>query len=115
MPFVQHDDWNAFAAAAPRGALWVAIEMGGEPLETFEHPERAVYVLGSEDSGLPESVVRACHRHVALPASRSASYNVAVAGSIVMYDRLAKEAGREREAAGEVRPNGNQGRRRARS
>jgi len=33
---------------------------------------------------------QACHYHVALPAVREASYNVAVAGSIVMYDRLLK-------------------------
>ena len=91
VPLVNHPDWNAFAAAQPRGALWVAVEMGGEPLESFEHPERAVYVLGSEDNGLPDSVVRACHRHVALPHVRTASFNVAVAGSIVMYDRLLKQ------------------------
>ena len=32
----------------------------GEPLETFKHPDRAVYILGSEDTGLPESVVQVC-------------------------------------------------------
>ena len=25
----------------------------GTPLEEFEHPERAVYLLGSEDTGAP--------------------------------------------------------------
>jgi tRNA G18 (ribose-2'-O)-methylase SpoU len=64
--------------------------MGGVPLEDFEHPDRAVYVLGSEDTGLPESVVRACALHVSLPSVRSPSFNVAVAGSILMYDRYAK-------------------------
>jgi hypothetical protein len=33
---VQYPDWNSFCAAAPYDAKWVAIEMGGEPLETFE-------------------------------------------------------------------------------
>ena len=99
VPFVQHPDWNAFAAAQPRGAQWVAVEMGGEPLDTFEHPERAVYLLGSEDNGLPDSVVRACHRHVALPTVRSASFNVAVAGSLVMYDRLCKARAATRQQA----------------
>ena len=65
--------------------------MGGEDLVTFEHPERAVYLLGAEDAGLPDAVVRACHRHVALPSERYESYNVAAAGSIVMYDRMAKQ------------------------
>ena len=58
----------------------VAIEMGGTPLEEFEHPDRAIYLLGSEDTGLPKSVVHACHQHVALPAERYESYNVAMAG-----------------------------------
>ena len=87
----RHADWNAFSEAQPFGALLVAVEMGGESsLEEFEHPERAVYLLGAEDTGLPESVVRACHRHVTLPVERYESFNVAVAGAIVMYDRLAK-------------------------
>ena len=75
----------------PRGAQLVAVEMGGEPLETFVHPPRAVYLLGSEDTGLAASVVAAAHHHVALPAVRYESFNVAMAGSIVLYDRLAKQ------------------------
>lgn len=91
IPFIQHMDWNSFAIAQPYDAQWVAVEMGGEPLETFEHPVRACYILGSEDNGLPKSVIQACHRVVSLPAVRTESFNVAVAGSIVMYDRIAKE------------------------
>ena len=91
VPLVSHADWNAFAAASPFGAVWVACEMGGEPLETFEHPERAVYLLGSEDSGLPESVLKASHLRVEIPSVNYESFNVAVAGSVLMYDRLAKQ------------------------
>ncbi len=97
LPLMQLEDWAAFCESAPHGTQWVAVEMGdGEDLDEFEHPERAVYLLGAEDTGLPANVVRACHHHVALPSARSASYNVAMAGSIVMYDRLAKERARER-------------------
>jgi tRNA G18 (ribose-2'-O)-methylase SpoU len=90
VPCFEHRDWAGFCSASPYSAPWVAVEMGGVPLEEFEHPDRAVYLLGSEDTGLPESVVRACALHVSLPSIRSPSYNVAVAGSILMYDRLAK-------------------------
>ncbi|KAL1522793.1 hypothetical protein AB1Y20_017765 [Prymnesium parvum] len=90
MPLFHMPDWNSFAQFAPWGATWVAIEMGGAPLESFKHPDRAIYLLGSEDTGLPKSVVQACHEHVRLPAERYESFNVAMAGSIVMYDRLAK-------------------------
>jgi hypothetical protein len=36
-------------------------------------------------------VLKACHCHVALPSINYASYNVAVAGSLVMYDRVLKQ------------------------
>ena len=75
-------------------AQLVAVEMGGEPLEGFEHPDRAVYLLGNEATGLADSVMRAAQHHVALPSVRYESYNVAVAGSIVLYDRLAKQQNR---------------------
>jgi tRNA G18 (ribose-2'-O)-methylase SpoU len=64
--------------------------MGGEPLPGFEHPDRVVYLLGAEDSGLPKRVLAHCHAVVSIPAVRRASYNVAQAGTIVMYDRFVK-------------------------
>ena len=50
--------------------------------------------MRTEDNGLPQSVVRACHRHVTLPAKKYESFNVAVAGAMVMYDREVKERAR---------------------
>lgn len=77
IPLFELDDWTAFAKFAPRGARWVAVEMGGTPLEEFEHPRDAIYILGSEDNGVPNSVVRCCHDVVSLDSERYASYNVA--------------------------------------
>ena len=96
VPNFRYDSFADFAKSSPRGAAWVAVEMCGEPLETFAHPDRAVYFLGAEDHGVPKDVLRACRHVVSLPAARSASYNVAVAGALVMYDRLSK---RNRPAA----------------
>ena len=90
VPLFELDDWNSFVEFAPKGARWVAVEFGGTPLEEFEHPQDAVYILGSEDAGLPTSVQRACHATVTLSSERYASYNVAVAGSLIAYDRMAK-------------------------
>lgn len=59
-------------------------------MEEFQHPRDAVYILGSEDHGVPNSIVRACHHVISLESERYASYNVAVAGSLVMYDRMIK-------------------------
>jgi tRNA G18 (ribose-2'-O)-methylase SpoU len=58
------------------------------PLAGFSHPERAIYLLGAEDRGLPEPIIMMC-RHV-LEISSPMCLNVAVAGSIVMYDRQTK-------------------------
>ncbi len=64
--------------------------MGGTPLSEFVHPRNAIYILGSEDHGVPKSVVRGCREVVSLECELYGSYNVAVAGSIVMYDRMMK-------------------------
>ena len=64
--------------------------MGGVPLSQFKHPRNAIYILGSEDHGVPKNVLRACREVVSLEAVEYASYKVAVAGSIVMYDRMVK-------------------------
>jgi len=39
--------------------------------------------------GIPENVMKG-HSVIELPSVRTASFNVAVAGSIVMFDRLVK-------------------------
>jgi len=98
IPLIQLNDWSAFAEwGAPKGAIWVCIEMGGTPLSEFEHPRNAIYILGSEDHGVSKSVVRGCQEVVSLESVGYGSYNVAVAGSIVMYDRLMKLRRKEEE------------------
>ena len=91
IPLRQFEAWEDFLAARPVGAQLVGIEMGGVPLHSFSHPERALYLLGSEDNGLPQKVLTACNAVVAIEAVRSLSFNVAVSGSIVMYHRLAQQ------------------------
>jgi tRNA G18 (ribose-2'-O)-methylase SpoU len=77
-----------FLAARPMGAQLIGIEIGGIPLSKFCHPERAIYLLGSEATGLPDKVLEKCSTVIALEAVRQPSYNVAVTGSIVMYHRV---------------------------
>lgn len=90
IPCYNYVNWWEFAANVPLGCPVVGIELGGASLPDFEHPTQAVYILGAEDHGLPPDVVGRCWATVELPAVRLASYNVAMAGSIVMYDRLVK-------------------------
>ena len=51
VPAFRYESWDAFCSVAPYNCQWVAVEMGGEPLSSFVHPERCVYLLGAEDAG----------------------------------------------------------------
>ena len=88
IPLRNFENFDQFLEARPSGALLVGIEQGGKPLSQFDHPPQAVYLLGAEDFGLPASVLDKCNAVVSLEAMVKSSYNVAVAGSIVMYDRV---------------------------
>ena len=55
-------------------------------LPSFRHPLNAAYVLGPERSGLSPAMLARC-RHVVRIPSRFA-LNLAVAGALVLYDRL---------------------------
>jgi tRNA G18 (ribose-2'-O)-methylase SpoU len=75
----------------PYSTRLIAVEMeeSATPIEEFVHPDRSVYLLGNEISGLPPQIVEQCQSTIKLPGEYS--LNVAVTGSIVMYDRLAKQ------------------------
>jgi tRNA G18 (ribose-2'-O)-methylase SpoU len=88
-PFFEFDHADALFDAIPKGCVPVAVEMGGRPLHAVVHPERAVYILGAEDTGIPARVLDRCPLVVSIPGDHS--LNVAVAGSIVLYDRIAKQ------------------------
>jgi len=87
-PLYHYLDFEDFKAHLPYGAMLVGVEMGGTSLTEFAHPSRAVYLLGAEDHGLPPDILVQCQRVVSLQAIGQPSYNVAVAGSLVMYDRV---------------------------
>lgn len=88
IPLRWYEDFEQFLSSRPSGAQLVGIEMGGLPLAQFTHPDQGIYLLGSEDNGLPARVLEKCNAVIALEAVRQASYNVAVTGSIVMYHRV---------------------------
>jgi len=87
VPLFHFGTIDELRAGMPHDCLLIGVEMVPEavPLADSNHPERAVYLLGAEDNGLSPSAIAACQRLIVLPGERS--MNVAVAGSIVMYDR----------------------------
>lgn len=88
IPLRSFDSFEEFYRLIPDGCALIGIEMGGQSVQTFSHPNRAIYLLGAEDSGLPDDILSACSTVLSLDAVRTGSYNVAVAGAIVMYDRI---------------------------
>lgn len=88
VPLYHYADIADFTAHLPFDARLVGVELDDRavPLEQVWHPERAVYLLGAEDHGLSRKALDMCHDLVRLPGEHS--LNVAVAGSIVMHDRV---------------------------
>lgn len=72
----------------PQGCALVGVELLEEAtdLPSFRHPLSAAYVLGPERAGLSPALLAQC-RHVIRIPTRFA-LNLAVAGAIVLYDRL---------------------------
>jgi len=88
IPLYNYADMDEFKMHRPVGAVLVGIEMGGRSLSGYVHPQNAIYLLGAEDNGLPKIVADHCNHIVSLDSVGPNSFNVAVAGSIVMYHRV---------------------------
>ena len=67
--------------------IGVELDESATALPRFAHPETACYLLGAEDRGLTADERAACHRLVQIPGA-AYCLNVAVAGSVILYDRL---------------------------
>lgn len=70
----------------------VAVELDEKSnnLIEFEHPTNAIYILGNEGYGIHKKCLDQCDSIVQIPTKQPISMNVAVAGSIVIYDRFFK-------------------------
>lgn len=76
------------ALQLPRECVLVGVELldDATDLPSFRHPLNAAYVLGPERAGLSDALLARC-RHVVRIPTRFA-LNLAVAGALVLYDRL---------------------------
>lgn len=79
---------DPMALDLPQGCTLVGVELldTAADLPSFRHPLNAAYVLGPERAGLSPALLARC-RHVVRIPTRFA-LNLAVAGAIVLYDRL---------------------------
>jgi tRNA(Leu) C34 or U34 (ribose-2'-O)-methylase TrmL len=97
IPLYNHTTFEDFYQHIPYDCLLVGVEIdeNSEDICTFKHPERCIYLLGAEDNGLSQEVIARCHKLVRIPGKFC--HNVAVAGSLVMYDRVMKSLFRSNE------------------
>lgn len=89
IPVFAFDRLDSLTGTLPETARLVCVEThpSARSLPAFNHPDQAVYLLGAEDDGLPDTILEE-YPVVGIPSDWP--LNVATAGSIVLYDRLAK-------------------------
>ena len=90
IPLFQYVSIDAFLQTVPYSCKIVGVEMDKKsiPIKEYKHPDRAIYLLGSEDNGLTNELKNKCQDLIILPGENS--MNVAAAGSIVIFDRINK-------------------------
>lgn len=82
-------DWeDAAGLRLPKGCRLVGVELLDEAVDlpSFRHPLQAAYVLGPERGSLSPPLLERCDHVVKIPTSFC--INLAIAGAIVMYDRV---------------------------
>ncbi len=63
----------------------LALELGGEDINTFAFPERGAAVLGSEEFGISPEILACCTGRISIPmAGTKGSLNVSVAAGILL-------------------------------
>lgn len=85
VPIYEYRDMNDFIDHIPIECDVVGVEVGGDSINEFKHPERAIYLLGGEDRTLPEMF----GKNITIDTTHC--LNMAVAASIIMYDRSIKK------------------------
>jgi tRNA G18 (ribose-2'-O)-methylase SpoU len=66
----------------------VELDPRAQMLGSHVHHERAAYLLGAEDHGLPLNVLDQCSDVLQIPTPNPASMNVSCAGAVIMHDRF---------------------------
>jgi tRNA G18 (ribose-2'-O)-methylase SpoU len=83
-----YDYPSVAALQLPRGCRLVGCELVDDAVDlpSFRHPPSAAYVFGPERSSLSPAMLARCDHVVKIPTRFC--INLAVAGAVVMYDRL---------------------------
>lgn len=88
IPLYVYQTFDEFSNVMPHGCRLIGVEQWDNSIDInkFEHPQQCAYLLGAEDHGLPKKYQEYFTGGV-IQIPTSHCLNVAVAGSIIMYDR----------------------------
>jgi TrmH family RNA methyltransferase len=75
-----------------RNAVALVAE-GGEPLADIALERYSTFVLGAERDGLPAEILERCEVRATIRVQSVESLNVAMAGTIALYERTRRKAG----------------------
>lgn len=89
-PIFNFETFEEFKKAIPSNCSLVAIEMAQKAryYHEYTHLDREILMLGSEDHGIPEHILKECKHIIKLPGE--VSLNMAVAGSAVLLHRYSQ-------------------------
>ena len=92
LPLFHFESIDDLRLHLPKDCSLVGVEMTAKSsnLQSYVHPERALYLLGAEDWGIPFEVIQKLDYVIKISTQIDISLNVGVAGSIVCYDRCLK-------------------------
>jgi len=90
IPYYHYETFLDFYKSIPFDCRLVGVENIKQsiPIKDYSHLERCIYLLGAEDNGLSKQALEKCVHTIILPGD--ICFNVSVAGSLIMYDRMLK-------------------------
>jgi len=89
IPIFYFKDFETFCECMPPVEKYTCIELteNSKSLSKYKHRDKGIYILGSEDNGLPKEILES-DRCEFIEIEGDSSLNVSVAGSIVLYHRF---------------------------
>jgi tRNA G18 (ribose-2'-O)-methylase SpoU len=97
IPVIHFQTWENAWQHLPQRWTPIGIEItdNAKSIINFVHPRSAIYLFGPENGSLSRYIVKRCKYILKIPSNQC--LNLGVCASIVMYDRMLKGKGNEKQ------------------
>ena len=82
IPVYEYKDIDDFTSHIPIGCELISVEVDGEDIKNFKHPQRAIYIFGGEDRTLP--AIKGTKR---IKIDTKYCLNMAVTSAVILFSR----------------------------